>query len=102
MKVDKPAFMENVDENEVFESKDKQIVPFLLTQTEVNFLGTRFSGDSLYFRFCPLQITLKLVNDFLGRKAPLVQPKELLDAVETYRDVVFGMKDKRRKYGGHF
>ncbi|MCX6706104.1 MAG: hypothetical protein NTV24_03325 [Candidatus Woesebacteria bacterium] len=82
-----------------YESKDKQIVPFLLIQQDVQFLGVRESGNIIYFQFSPSEKCLKLVNDFMSRKAPLVQPKDLLDAIETFRDRVFEMKEKN-KYGG--
>lgn len=84
--------------NNIFESKDKQIVPFLLVCGEVHFLGTRTSGRIIYFQFSPHDKCKELVNQFSTRKAPLVQPKDLLDAVETFRDRVFEMKDKY-KYG---
>lgn len=82
----------------VFETKDKQIAPFLLIQPEVNFLGTKLVGSIVYFQFSPSDKCQRLVNDFAGRRAPLVQPKDLLDAVETFRDMIFEMKEKR-SYG---
>ena len=81
-----------------YETKDKQITPFLLTQSDIVFLGTEIVGQILYFKFSPLDKCQKLVNDFIARKAPLVQPKDLLDALESYRDQVFQMKDKRKNY----
>ena len=86
------------EENDIFESKDKQIVPYLLTQTGIKFLGTRQEGFILYFQFFPLEKCQKLVNAFMARQAPLVQPKDLLDAVETFRDRIFEMKEKKRSY----
>ena len=77
----------------LYESSDKQIVPFLLTQPEVQLAGSRLSEKRiLYFIFAPFDKCVKLVNDFMSRKAPLVQPKDLLDAVETFRDRVFEVK----------
>lgn len=84
----------------IFETKDKQIVPFLLTQKEVSFIGTRLVSFILYFQFSPLDRCQQLVNDFATRKAPSVQPKDLLDAVETFRDMIFEMKEKRKNNGG--
>lgn len=81
----------------VYESRDKQIVPFLFTQGGISFLGTRIDYPVVYFQFSPYKRCVELVNLFTSNKAPLVQPKELLDAVETFRDRVFEMKDK--KYG---
>lgn len=86
---------------DIYESKDKQVVPFLLIQPEVKFLGTRPDGSILYFQFTPLKRCQQLVNDFASRRASLVQPKDLLDAVETFRDMVFEMKEKRRNYEGN-
>lgn len=87
--------------SDFYETKDKQIVPFLLVQPEVKFLGTFLVGFILYFRFAPFDKCQQLVNDFTCRKAPLVQPKDLLDAVETFRDRVFEMKEKNgeKNYG---
>ena len=83
--------------NDTYESKDKQIIPFLLTQTEIKFLGTRLDGSILYFQFAPLDKCQQLVNGFIGRRAPLVQPKDLLDAVESFRDMIFEMKEKNNE-----
>jgi len=80
-----------------FESKCKQVVPFLLIMPEVNFVGTRKEGAIIYFQFSPFDKCQELVNLFSSRKAPLVQPKDLLDAVETFRDRVFELKNK--EYG---
>ena len=82
-----------------YESKDKQIVPFLLTQKGITFLGTEIKSFILFFKFSPFDKCIELTNAFMARKAPLVQPKDLLDAVEAYRDRVFEMKDKRSNYG---
>jgi len=84
----------------VYETKDKQISPFLLTQPEIKFLGTKASGSILFFQFSPLEKCQELVNLFMSRQAPPVDPKILLDAVETFRDRIFEMKEKRRNYGG--
>ena len=87
--------------NDIYESRDKKIVPFLLIQPEVKFLGTKVNGSIIYFRFSPFEKCQKLVNDFSSRKAPLVQPKDLLDAVETFRDRIFEMKEKRNDGVGY-
>lgn len=80
--------------NEIYESKDKQICPFLLIQPCIKFLGTRANGSIIYFKFSPLEKCQRLVNSFISKQAPLVQPKDLLDAVETFRDTVFANKAK--------
>jgi len=82
--------------NDVYESKDKQIVPYLLIQPEIRFLGTDLVGPILYFKFSPRDKCDFLVNQFLTRRAKPVDPKTLLDAVEIYRDRVFEMKEKTK------
>ncbi|OGY20794.1 MAG: hypothetical protein A3A65_01310 [Candidatus Chisholmbacteria bacterium RIFCSPLOWO2_01_FULL_49_14] len=72
-----------------YESKDRQICPFLLIQPNIKFLGTRVENSIIYFQFSPLEKCLQLVNSFLSRQAPLVQPKDLLDAVDTFRHKVY-------------
>ena len=83
---------------DLFKTKDKQIAPFLLVCPEVEFIGVEQEGSILYFKFSPLDKCLSLVNKYMSRQAPLVQPKDILDAVETFRDRVFEMKDERRNY----
>jgi len=86
--------------SEIFESKDKQLVPYLLIQPGINFLGTRANNFTVFFQFSPKENCIELSNRFISRTAPLVQAKELLDAVETFRDRIFEMKEKMN-YGGH-
>lgn len=80
--------------DKLFETKDKHITPFLLTQNSVKFEGTRISDLIVYFKFSPINKCQELVNRFVSKTADPVQPKDLLDAVETYRDRIFEMKDK--------
>lgn len=80
--------------NKIYECRDKNVSPFLLTQKEITFLGTKIDNSIVYFQFSPKDKCEELVNQFSSRKAPLVQAKDLLDAVETYRDRVFEMKNK--------
>lgn len=84
--------------NDFFETKDKQITPYLLTQSEIQYHGVRVYGQTIYFLFSPKEIAQELANRFMSRQAKLVEPKNLLEAVETYRDVIFEMKEKRRNY----
>lgn len=79
-------------EKEIYKSKDKQVVPFLFTQEGVEFSGTEIQESLLYFKFVPKELCEKLEKEFLTRKAPPVQAKDLLDAVETFRNKVFSMK----------
>ena len=79
----------------LYESRDKMICPFLLIHQEVNFFGTKLVGSIVYFQFSPLNTCEKLVNEFVSGKASPVPPKKLLDAVETYRDLVFQTKGER-------
>lgn len=82
----------------LYESKDKKIVPFLFTCKDIKFAGTRQDGPVIYFQFSPFDKCVELVDQFITHNAPLVQPKDLLDAVETFRDRIFSMKDKRMEY----
>ena len=84
--------------NDVYESRDKHICPFLLTQSDIKFVGTKTMGPIVYFQFSPKVKCEQLVNGFISRQAPPVQPKTLLDAVETFRDVIFEMKNERKNY----
>jgi len=88
------------DKNDIFLTKDKQIAPYLLTQEQIQFVGTKIVGSSIYFQFSPFDACQLLVNKFLTRKAEPVDPKTLLEMVEVYRDRVFEMKEKNAKYGG--
>lgn len=82
--------------DDVYESRDKQVCPFLLIQREIKFIGTRIDNQVVYFRFSPLIKCQELVNQFSSRQAALCQPKDLLDAVETFRDRVFEIKEKNK------
>ena len=85
----------NMKDAEMYETKDKQLAPFLLTQKAVTFIGTRKGEDekTVYFQFKPYKEAAHLVNLFYGGKADPIQPKVLLDALETFRDLIFGGKD---------
>ncbi|MFZ5366499.1 MAG: hypothetical protein ACOZBZ_04415 [Patescibacteria group bacterium] len=85
--------------NDIFETKDKQLTPYLLIQPDVKFLGSKLLGTTIYFLFAPKDRCEKLVNAYLSRQAPLVQAKDLLDSVESYRDMVFEMKEKGKNHG---
>ena len=87
--------------NEYFETKDKQITPYLLTRRDIAFHGTIMHGPIIFFRFTPYEVASAAVNQFVSRQADPVEPKTLLDAVESYRDIVFQMKEKRNNYGNH-
>lgn len=80
---------------EIYESKDKHISPFLLIQSEVDFLGTRVEGGIVYFQFSPSELCERLENSYLCGKAVKVQAKDLLDAVETYKNIVFQRKSEK-------
>ncbi len=82
--------------NDKFQTKDKQLTPYLLTRFDLQFHGTLIIGESIYFLFSPKDKAQQLANLFLTRKADPVEPKTLLEAVESYRDVIFEMKEKRR------
>lgn len=79
---------------ELFETRDRNVVPFLLTQKQVDLVGSRLVGNTIYFQFTPKDICEDLVNAFVMRKAPLIQPKDLLDAVDVFKNMVFELKEK--------
>ncbi len=87
--------------NEYFETKDKQITPYLLTRQDIEFHGIVMHGPMIFFRFTPHEVASAAANQFISRQANPVEPKTLLDAVESYRDIVFQMKEKRNSYGIH-
>lgn len=86
--------------DDLYESRDKQVIPFLLIQPDITLLGTKAEGSILYFQFSPRSKCEQLVNDFISRKAQPVQPKDLLDAVESFKDRIFEMKDKNAEKNG--
>jgi hypothetical protein len=79
-----------------YETKDKQITPYLLTCPNLKFQGTHLIGDIIYFLFSPKEKAQELAYKFITHQTQAVDPKVLLEAVETYRDIVFEMKEKRR------
>ena len=84
--------------NDYFITKDKQITPYLLTKQEITFQGIKKIGFSIYFFFSPKDQAQLLANQFVTHRAGPVDPKTLLEAVETYRDFIFEMKDKNKNY----
>lgn len=78
--------------NDVYESKDRQIVAFLFIQKDVLYKGSFVRNGEIIFLFSPFNKSFELVNLFLTRKAPLAQPKDLLDATETYKNIIFQYK----------
>ncbi len=83
---------------EYFKTKDKQLAPYLLIRSDLQFEGTLIIGPTIYFSFSPYERALAITNKFITHKADLVDPKLLLEAVETYRDIIFEMKEKRKNY----
>lgn len=80
----------------VFETKDKKTAPFLFIQPDIDYEGIRIVGQIIYFRFSPYSKCLKLVQDFISRKAKPVQAKDLLEAVDSCRDIIFEIKEKEK------
>ncbi len=85
------------DELDIFETKDKQFTPYLFIQPDVKFLGTRIQDSTVFFRFSPSLRCKTLLNLFISKQAPPVQGKSLLDALESYRDLIFEMKMKMKE-----
>lgn len=79
----------------MYETRDKHLIPFLLTQKEtVKLVGTKVVGTTVYFQFAPFDMCEELVKQYMTFNAPLVQPKILMEAVETFRDMIFQERDK--------
>ena len=84
--------------DELFETKDKQITPYLLTRRDISFKGTKREDNTLYFLFSPKKLAQNLANLFVTHQVEPVDPTTLLEADETYRDFIFGMKEKNKNH----
>lgn len=82
----------NMNDSKIYEARDKQSVPYLLIQQDVKFLGTRLEDSIVYFQFSPSDKCELLINKLVSRKAEPVQPKDLLDAVDTFKKRIFEAK----------
>jgi len=73
--------------------KDKSLVPFLMVCEGIDFLGVEARGEIVFFKFSPNSLVNKAIEQFYRRIAPLVQPKDLLDAVERFKKEVYRTKE---------
>lgn len=72
--------------------KDKRLIPFLLSFPELDFVGTEFIDGIVFFKFEPLFVAEKAINDFYSRKAPLVHPIDILESVERFKNELLKAK----------
>lgn len=79
-----------------YEEKDKNLATFLLASDGVAFCGTKTEGQTIYFLFKPRKKALKLVKHYFSRTEPHIPAKTLLEAVDSYRTILFKAKDEMR------
>ena len=80
--------------NDIYESRDKHIVPYLLTQSEVKLIDKKTIGVVVYFQFTPFDKCEILVHNFLTRNAQQMQPKDLFDAMDRYKYMLYETKNR--------
>lgn len=73
-------------ETDVHFERDKHLIPYLLSLRDISFLGTEITSSFVYFKFAPADKVDLAINSYYARQAPLVQPKDLLDNVERFRN----------------
>ena len=81
--------MEHDNKSLIHFEKDKYLVPFLLIYPNIVFVGKEVVGTSVFFKFSPIDKVQEAINAYFNRNAPSVQPKDLLDSVERFRNEVF-------------
>lgn len=87
--MDKRLKIKDSDSSNIHSESNKFLVPFLLLCDGVEFIGTEVAADStVYFKFSPASKVLEAINNYYQRNAQPIQPKDLIDAIEHYRDLV--------------
>lgn len=74
--------------NDIHYEANKFLVPYLLLCDGITFEGTESRGGTVYFLFSPASKVLEAINKYYQRGAEPIQPKDLIDAIEHYRDLV--------------
>lgn len=90
-------FKNNQSQDIHFE-KDKRLIPFLLSQSELNFIGTELVNGVVFFKFYPFVSAEKAINNFYNRTAPLVHPIDILESVERFKNELLKAKNYIGKY----
>jgi len=85
---------------ENYREKDKNIAAFLLLCEEIKFLGTHPEFNTLYFIFTPSDKASRLVDLYIAKQAPLIQPKDFAEASETILDLIWRWRKSRDGNGG--
>lgn len=80
-----------------YKEKDLKIISYLLASKEVKFTKTIVNGErTVYFFFTPYEKAAELASGFYSKTAPKVHAKDLLEALDTARTIIFREKDKAR------
>lgn len=87
--------------NEIHFEKDKHLIPYLLAcQPHVTFVGTRNENGTVYFGFSPSSVALELISQYFTNQTPSIPPKQVFEAIEEFRTILFREKDKYRVQHG--
>lgn len=88
---------------EIYYEKDKHLTPYLLAcRPRVTLVETKNENGTIYFGFTPSAVALELISQYFTNQTPPIPPKQIFEAVEEFRTILFREKDKYRfQYGGH-
>lgn len=73
--------------------RDKFIIPFLLSCSEIGFLGTKLVDQTVYFQFCPSDLAKEQIEHFYNRTAPPIHPLDLMRCVDRFKNELAIAKD---------
>lgn len=82
-----------------YPERDLKLCAYLLSCEEVAFLGTKMDRATVFLLFAPYEKVSTLISAYFAGKAPNVQPRTLLEALENARTIVFKAKDEARGVG---
>ncbi len=74
--------------------RDKDLVAYLLCQTDITFLGS-FKDGVVFFRFHPADKAREAIDAYYLRTAKPIQPIDLLNAVDRFWNLL--NEEKRRQ-----
>jgi hypothetical protein len=84
----------------MYEEKDLKIIALLLSSKKVKFIKTRLEPPrTIYFSFKPYHGAVELASGFYSKTTPKVHAKDLLEALDTARSIIFREKDRSRNVG---
>ncbi|MEK7525876.1 MAG: hypothetical protein AAB546_00155 [Patescibacteria group bacterium] len=87
--------MENTNNNGFHYEKDKNLAPYLLTCPDILYHGTEREGDTVYFKFTPIELVDKAIDSYYSRTANLIQPKDFCDNIERFKNEIFQVMKRR-------